>query len=82
MQRAWERRDLPELGRLAHWLKGAAGTVGFPAFTRPAKQLGALVRDEKIDEIEVVVAELLELGHRAALRPEPLAEPVGQASKR
>ena len=29
MQAAWERRDLEELARLAHWLKGAGGTVGF-----------------------------------------------------
>jgi PAS domain S-box-containing protein len=70
IERALDTHDLPELERLAHWLKGAAGTVGFPAFTEPAKRLGTLVKDEQCDEIEVVIAELLELGRRVAVCPD------------
>lgn len=70
MQEALHARNLPELGRLAHWLKGAAGTVGFPAFTQPAKRLAALVKNQQYDEIEITVAEILELGQRVALRTE------------
>jgi CheY-like chemotaxis protein/HPt (histidine-containing phosphotransfer) domain-containing protein len=33
--------DLAEVARLAHWLAGAAGTVGYDAFTPPAKELEA-----------------------------------------
>jgi CheY-like chemotaxis protein/HPt (histidine-containing phosphotransfer) domain-containing protein len=33
--------DLPEVARLAHWLAGAAGTVGYDAFTEPARELEA-----------------------------------------
>ena len=33
--------DLPEVERLAHWLAGAAGTVGYDAFTGPARELEA-----------------------------------------
>jgi HPt (histidine-containing phosphotransfer) domain-containing protein len=33
--------DLAEVERLAHWLAGAAGTVGYDAFTAPAKQMEA-----------------------------------------
>jgi HPt (histidine-containing phosphotransfer) domain-containing protein len=29
----------PELAALAHWLKGAGGTVGYDAFTVPARTL-------------------------------------------
>ncbi|MCE5266518.1 MAG: response regulator [Planctomycetaceae bacterium] len=69
IQDALDHDDLPEIGRLAHWLKGAAGTVGFPAFTQPAKRLGTLAKDQQCDQIEAIVAELLELGQRVAVRP-------------
>ncbi len=36
MDAAWQARNMQELGALAHWLKGAAGTVGYDAFTEPA----------------------------------------------
>jgi HPt (histidine-containing phosphotransfer) domain-containing protein len=36
--------DLAEVERLAHWLAGAAGTVGYDAFTAPARQLEAAAR--------------------------------------
>ena len=39
MERAWKLRDYEVLAKLAHWLKGAGGTVGFDAFTGPAKAL-------------------------------------------
>ncbi|MDB5911521.1 MAG: arcB 7 [Ramlibacter sp.] len=38
---AREGGDLPEVARLAHWLAGAAGTVGYDAFTEPARELEA-----------------------------------------
>ncbi len=69
MQRALGAQDLQELGRLAHWLKGAGGTAGFPAFTQPAKHLESLVRDQQCDEIEATVAELLQLAQRIAVSP-------------
>jgi CheY-like chemotaxis protein len=33
------KSDYAELSKLAHWLKGAGGTVGFDCFTDPARQL-------------------------------------------
>ena len=38
-QAAWENKDLKELALIAHWLKGAGGTVGFDDFTDPAARL-------------------------------------------
>jgi HPt (histidine-containing phosphotransfer) domain-containing protein len=38
-QLAWENKNLEELARIAHWLKGAGGTVGFDEFTEPASKL-------------------------------------------
>jgi len=39
MDAALGARDLEGLAALAHWLKGAGGTVGFDAFTEPAAEL-------------------------------------------
>ena len=44
MDTAWRARDLTELAALAHWLKGAAGTVGYDAFTEPAVELEQVVK--------------------------------------
>ena len=38
-QAAWENENLKELALIAHWLKGAGGTVGFDEFTDPAARL-------------------------------------------
>ncbi len=36
--------DLPEVQRLAHWLAGAGGTVGYDVFTEPARELEAAAK--------------------------------------
>ena len=48
MVTAWKGRDHEELAGLAHWLKGAGGTVGFDQFTVPARALenAAKARDD------------------------------------
>ena len=43
-RRALEQGDLAEVERLAHWLAGAAGTVGYDAFTEPARELEAAAK--------------------------------------
>jgi PAS domain S-box-containing protein len=48
MDAAWQARDLPALAALAHWLKGAAGTVGYDAFTEPSTELERCI--ERNDE--------------------------------
>lgn len=69
MQRAVESQDLVELARLAHWLKGAGGTAGFPAFTKPAKHLESAIRDEQCDAIESTLAEIMLLAQRLTAAP-------------
>ncbi|MGO9115072.1 MAG: ATP-binding protein [Thermoguttaceae bacterium] len=69
MQRAVDAQDLQELAQLAHWLKGAGGTAGFPVFTQPAKRLEALLQEQQCDKIKAVVAELLQLSQRIAVSP-------------
>jgi len=60
-------RDSEELAGLAHWLKGSAGTVGFDAFSAPAKNLEALAKESKWSEIEGCLEELRDLFGRIEL---------------
>jgi two-component system, sensor histidine kinase len=64
MQRALSHGDLDELARLAHWLKGAGGSAGFPALTAPAKHLEIVVKEDRCDEIESAINKLLEIAAR------------------
>jgi HPt (histidine-containing phosphotransfer) domain-containing protein len=76
MRQAFREQDLPELARLAHWLKGTAGTAGFPAFTQPSRRLETLVKDRQCDQIESTLAELLELANRIVVSPAVAATAV------
>jgi PAS domain S-box-containing protein len=44
MERAHAAGDFTELTALAHWLKGAGGTVGYDDFTAPARNLETLAK--------------------------------------
>ncbi len=67
MESRLEEDDLEALAGLAHWLKGAAGTVGFSAFTGPAATLEGLAREGKRNEAEPLLDELRSLASRIAL---------------
>jgi PAS domain S-box-containing protein len=64
MDEAAHRGDLEELGKLAHWLRGAAGTVGFDDFTEPARELEKLARQGEADAIGESLARLRSLAGR------------------
>jgi HPt (histidine-containing phosphotransfer) domain-containing protein len=64
MDNAWNVRDLKELAALAHWLKGAAGTVGYDAFTEPATELEQVVRAGIEDQIPLKIGHLRRLQKR------------------
>jgi PAS domain S-box-containing protein len=67
MQACWAARDFEELARLAHWLKGSGGTVGFDAFGEPAAVLELLAKERKEGEIEASLSELRSLADRIVL---------------
>jgi signal transduction histidine kinase/CheY-like chemotaxis protein/HPt (histidine-containing phosphotransfer) domain-containing protein len=58
MDAATEEREYTELWKLAHWLKGAGGTVGFDCFTEPAKQLEQFAKEENDAEITATIQRL------------------------
>ena len=71
LQTVWQRRELDEVARIAHWLKGAAGTMGFRDFTEPGLKLMNLAREERTDEIASAIQELVEMVAAIEI-PEPV----------
>ena len=64
MTQAWNDRDFDALANLAHWLKGAGGTVGFDAFTEPAANLEQLAKAKSEAQIEDAIIVLRQLADR------------------
>lgn len=63
---AWKNRDYDELENLAHWLKGAGGTVGFDIFTEPAAKLEQFAKSKNEDQIEQYIHEIDAIGANIA----------------
>jgi PAS domain S-box-containing protein len=70
-------RNFPELAALAHWLKGAAGTVGYNDFTEPATRLEQAAHAGAAGDLDAVMAELRAL---VARLESPQEEPAAQVS--
>ena len=64
MEVAWKARDFKTLAELAHWLKGAGGTVGFDPFTTPAKHLETLAKSESDEGLNELLGELRDIADR------------------
>ena len=69
MRNAAEAGDLETLGRLAHWLKGAGGTAGFAALTKPSADLLQLCREGRSDEIAAALSVLEDVIRRIEVAP-------------
>jgi CheY-like chemotaxis protein len=67
MEQAVHNRDFDELASLAHWLKGAGGTVGFDAFTEPAAYLEGLAKARNEDRLDAALQELQRLADRVVV---------------
>jgi PAS domain S-box-containing protein len=64
IRQAWEDRNYDSLASLGHWLKGTGGTAGFDVFTAPARSMEAAAHSRSEAELEVAIAELLDLADR------------------
>ena len=64
MDVAFTNRDFETLARLAHWLKGSGGTVGFNQFTLPATHLETSAKQENTLEAETALAQIREMAGR------------------
>ncbi|MGI9324713.1 MAG: ATP-binding protein, partial [Pseudomonadales bacterium] len=64
---AWTEKNYGKIADLAHWLKGAGGTVGFDVFTNPAHELEQFAKLEQNEQIEATLAILHGLSLRLSL---------------
>ncbi len=64
---AWTKRNYAAIADLAHWLKGAGGTVGFDVFTSPAHELEQFAKLEQEEKIEAALAIIHDLSRRLAV---------------
>jgi signal transduction histidine kinase/DNA-binding response OmpR family regulator/HPt (histidine-containing phosphotransfer) domain-containing protein len=67
MDAALESSNYEELAGLAHWLKGAGGTVGFDEFHRPALDLEKAARSSRMKESQQSLVELRKLQNRVCV---------------
>jgi PAS domain S-box-containing protein len=75
MQEALDAKDSRALAELAHWLKGSGGTIGFDAFTAPARSLEAAARDEDMEHAGAWLARIRGLRARIAVPGAVLEHP-------
>jgi signal transduction histidine kinase/DNA-binding response OmpR family regulator len=73
---AWSRRDYDELKRLAHWLKGSAGSVGFKQFIEPAREFEQLAADRDDANIPYAIQALHSIYSRVSIEPAQKTQPV------
>ena len=67
MDEAYTNRDVEALAKLAHWLKGAGGTVGFDVLNVPAAELETAAKASALADIEKKLQEIHRLAARIAL---------------
>ncbi|MCB9775998.1 MAG: response regulator [Nitrospiraceae bacterium] len=77
MDAAYSNRDMEALAKLAHWLKGAGGTVGFDVLNLPAAELEAAAKAADLAAIEQHLHHLQLLATRIAHGAGGTIEPVG-----
>jgi CheY-like chemotaxis protein/anti-sigma regulatory factor (Ser/Thr protein kinase) len=70
MRRALDAQRMDELAELAHWLKGAGGTVGYDEFFEPARRFEADARAARLDDLERELSHLQSLAARLVAPPE------------
>ena len=67
MDVAYSNQDLEALAKLAHWLKGAGGTVGFDVFNHPAGELESAAKAHALEAIAPLLQQLNGLASRIVL---------------
>jgi CheY-like chemotaxis protein len=76
MDDALARGDLAELAQLAHWLKGAGGTVGYDVFFEPARDFELHTQAGDPRAMRASLNELHALAARLVIPPAPTPAPA------
>ena len=69
MRDAVAAENYDEIAELAHWLKGAGGTVGFDEFTAPARRLGDSAKARESVGVEQHMRQVEALARRIQIAP-------------
>ena len=75
MQAALDAQQFDELGQLAHWLKGAGGTVGFDEFFEPTRLFEQHARQQRVPELQQGLRHLQALAARIVVPAERSGTP-------
>jgi HPt (histidine-containing phosphotransfer) domain-containing protein len=70
---ACQARDYETLAQLAHWLKGAGGTVGYDDFTEVAKELELAAQAGADADVDAWMTQIRDLASRVEVPEEPAA---------
>jgi CheY-like chemotaxis protein/HPt (histidine-containing phosphotransfer) domain-containing protein len=70
MKHSCEHQDFDNLSVLAHWLKGAGGSVGFDVFTDPAHALEQHAKAHRSQACQRLIDQIDHLAHRIVIPPE------------
>lgn len=62
-----QTKSFEELENEAHWLKGAGGTVGFPALTAPSAALMLAARDGQVGRCQESLRDILQIRQRLVI---------------
>jgi PAS domain S-box-containing protein len=76
MQNALVVRDFAQLAELAHWLKGAAGSVGYDLFTEPAQRLEKAAKTQDLQLASESLIAVGSLATRLELPPAATSAPL------
>jgi CheY-like chemotaxis protein/HPt (histidine-containing phosphotransfer) domain-containing protein len=71
MDEAFWAQDFEALAKLAHWLKGAGGTVGFDVFYEPASELESAAKAMDLPAIERQIQQIHGLAGRLVIDDQP-----------
>ena len=79
-QAAWESENLEELARIAHWLKGAGGTVGFDHFTEPAARLENFAKTAQLEQAAEILRQVIGLSQAIVMPAVAFGREAAQGS--
>jgi signal transduction histidine kinase/CheY-like chemotaxis protein/HPt (histidine-containing phosphotransfer) domain-containing protein len=71
MEEAFWAKDFESIAKLAHWLKGAGGTVGFDVFYEPASELESAAKAKNLPAIERQLQQIHGLAGRLVIEDQP-----------
>jgi CheY-like chemotaxis protein len=77
LSNAWDRRDYEEVAKIAHSIKGSAGTFGLDEFTEPAGKLQSLANERNEQAMEAAISDIWELSENVDLDAEQVSSASG-----